>query len=100
MKSFYKLLYIAFVLSFVTSCSDVVDFETLAVPTRLMIGETGSMTLQEIEEHPGISIFLDDMRHQISEVKHSNQTDPVTDKGIMWEYINSTPVTTKVNDIN
>ena len=57
------------------------------VPTRLMVGEEGSMSLSEIEEHPGMSILLNDMRNQISAVKRSSQEEPVTEKGILWDDI-------------
>ena len=57
------------------------------VPTRLMVGEDGSMSLSEIENHPGMSILLNDMRNQISAVKRSSQEEPVTEKGILWDDI-------------
>lgn len=64
------------------------------IPTRLMVGETGSMTLSQIEDHPGMSILLNDMRNQISAVKQSAQTEPVTEKGVFWDRIDlNTPET-------
>lgn len=69
------------------------------IPTRLMVGETGSMTIDQIEEHPGMSILLDDMRKQISTVKQSKQTEPVTEKGVLWNYIASDIPETKSGDI-
>lgn len=57
------------------------------VPTRLMVGEEGSMSLSEIENHPGMSILLNDMRNQIIAVKRSSQEEPVTEKGILWDDI-------------
>ena len=59
-----------------------------------MVGETGSMTLSQIEDHPGMSILLNDMRNQISAVKQSAQTEPVTEKGVFWDRIDlNTPET-------
>lgn len=69
------------------------------IPTRLMVGETGSMTISQIEEHPGMSILLNDMREQISAVKRSEQTDPVTEKGVFWHYIGSDIPDTKSDNI-
>lgn len=69
------------------------------IPTRLMVGETGSMTISQIEEHPGMSILLNDMREQISAVKRSEQTDPVTDKGVFWSRISSDIPETRSDNI-
>ena len=69
------------------------------IPTRLMVGETGSMTLSQIEDHPGMSILLNDMRNQISAVKQSEQTEPVTEKGVFWNHISSDIPETRSDDI-
>ena len=69
------------------------------IPTRLMVGETGSMTISQIEEHPGMSILLNDMREQISAVKRSEQTQPVTEKGVFWDRISPCENETKAGNI-
>lgn len=69
------------------------------IPTRLMVGETGSMTVSDIEGHPGMSILLDEMRHQIRSVMHSDQIEPVTDKGILWDNIDANNSETKSDGI-
>lgn len=70
------------------------------VPTRLMVGEEGSMSLSEIENHPGMSILLNDMRNQISAVKRSSQEEPVTEKGILWDDIAPMTENTRSENIN
>lgn len=69
------------------------------VPTRLMVGEDGSMSLSEIEEHPGMSILLEEMRQKISAVKRSSQEEPVTEKGILWDDIAPKPEKTRSSSV-
>jgi len=65
------------------------------VPTRLMFSDEGSMTLDYIKEHPGMSFLLEDMSERIYDVKHSDMQEPVTDKGVIWNNIDYVPESTR-----
>ncbi len=69
------------------------------IPTRLMVGEEGSMSLEEMENHPGMSILLNEMRLKIHAVKQSDQEEPVTDVGILWDKVAPDPLMTKSSTI-
>lgn len=70
------------------------------IPTRLMVGEEGSMSLSEIENHPGMSILLEEMRQKIYAVRQNGQEEPVTDVGILWDKIDPSQTSTKAGNIN
>ena len=69
------------------------------IPTRLMVGEEGSMSLEEIEAHPGMSTLLNDMRYKIHAIMHSDQEEPVTDVGVLWDKVAPDPVVTSSSTI-
>ena len=69
------------------------------VPTRLMVGESGMRTLNDIKTHPGMSILLDDMSRQIKTIMQSTCTSPVAENGILWDRIDYHSPDTKSNDI-
>jgi len=67
------------------------------IPARLMFSKEKNVSLSELENHPGISIIMNDYKEKIGIVRHSDITSNVTGSSTLWENLSYIPPETKSN---